>query len=119
MSSEDTTISEKELALIDSFAEKIVNSELDAPALVLLQILRPISRIGGDLAYFYLGAFIPLLDNHGYDFLDTFEKKENVELLMEKVEHLGKERDKIKRKNRGQSLFNKIKKKFKSKNSEE
>jgi hypothetical protein len=115
--SPDNVIPEKELDMINKTAQWIVDSELEAPSLTLLQLLRPITRIGGDLAYFYLGAFIPLLDNYGYDFLDTFEKKENVELLMEKVDRLSRKRDKEKREKHGPSLFDKIKQKIKPKKS--
>lgn len=119
-SSQDIDIPDKEMEMIDKMAQWIVEQELEAPSLTLLQIIRPITRIGGDLAYFYLGAFIPLLDNYGYDFIDTFEKKENVELLMEKVDRLSRKRDKEKRKKQGPSLFDRLKQKlFPKKNKDE
>lgn len=118
-SSKDTVIPEKEMEMIDKFAQWIVDSELEAPSLTLLHMIKPLARIGGDLAYFYLGAFIPLLDNYGYDFLDTFEKRENVELLMQKVDRLSRKRDKKKREKNGPSLFYKIKQKIWSKKSED
>ena len=117
-SSEDAVISEKEMEMIDKFAQWIVDSELEAPSLTLLHMIRPLARIGGDLAYFYLGAFIPLLDNYGYDFLDTFEKKENVELLIQKVDRLSRERDKEKREKRGPGFLDKVKQVFRPKESE-
>lgn len=102
-------VPEKEMEIIDKLAEWIVDEELEAPSLTLLNMIKPIARIGGELAYFYLGAFIPLLDNYGYDFIDTFEKRENIELLMEKVDRLSRMRDKEKREKYGPSLFDKIK----------
>jgi hypothetical protein len=117
-SSKDTVISEKEMLMIDKFAQWIVDSELEAPSLTILHMIRPLARIGGDLAYFYLGAFIPLLDNYGYDFLDTFEKKENVELLMKKVDRLSRARDKEKREKHGPSFFDKMKQVFRPKKIE-
>jgi hypothetical protein len=117
-SSKDTVIPEKEMEMIDKFAHWIVDSELEAPSLTLLHMIKPLARIGGDLAYFYLGAFIPLLDNYGYDFLDTFEKRENVELLMQKVDRLSRERDKEKREKNGPGFFDKVKQVFRLKESE-
>jgi hypothetical protein len=115
----DTVIPEKEMEMIDKFAHWIVDSELEAPSLTLLHMIRPLARIGGDLAYFYLGAFIPLLDNYGYDFLDTFEKKENIELLMQKVDRLSIKRDKEKREKYGPGLFDRIKQVILPKKSED
>ncbi len=111
-SSKDAVISDKEMEMIDKMAHWIVDSELEVPSMTLLHMIRPLTRIGGDLAYFYLGAFIPLLDNYGYDFLDTFEKRENIELLIEKVDRLSRIRDKEKREKHGPSLFDKIKQKL-------
>ncbi len=118
-SSNDAVTSEKEMEMIDKFAQWIVESELEAPSLTILHMIRPLARIGGDLAYFYLGAFIPLLDNYGYDFLDTFEKRENVELLMQKVERMSRERDRERRLKNGPSFLDKIRRIFRSKKSEE
>lgn len=115
----EAVVSEKEMEMIDKMAQWIVDSELEAPSLTLLHMIRPLARIGGDLAYFYLGAFIPLLDNYGYDFLDTFEKRENVELLMQKVDRMSRERDREKRLKNGPGFFDKMRRILRPKKSEE
>jgi hypothetical protein len=113
MTSKKTEASEKEKELIEKAARKIVNSQWEFPAMFLLQTVKPLVWIGGELAYFFLAPFLPLLEDKGYDFLDTFEKRENVELLIKAVERLHMEREEEKKEKegtQGQSLWNKLRK---------
>ena len=111
MSSNKSDASEKEEALIEKVAKKIVDSEWEAPAITLLQLIKPLAGIGGELGYFYLAPFLPLLDNYGYDFLDTFEKRENLEKLTRRIEKLYKERE-AEKKSQRQSLSSRLRKFF-------
>ena len=88
MSSKKDNRSDKENDLIETVAKKIVDSGLDPIAMMILQTIKPISTIGGELAYFFLAPYLPLLDEKGYDFLDIFEKRENIEKLIINVERL-------------------------------
>lgn len=74
ISSKKDDISIKENELIEKIAKRIVDSELDPIAMMVLQTIKPVSTIGGELAFFFLAPYLPLLDEQGYDFLDTFEK---------------------------------------------
>jgi len=112
MSTKELQISEKENQLIEVVAQKIVNSDFEGPVLTLLELVKPLVFIGGELAYFYLAVFLPLLENHGYDFLDTFEKRENVEKLITRIEELNEKKEGEKKINQGSSLFSKLKNKF-------
>lgn len=112
MSSKKSEISDRERELIENVAKRIVNSELEGPAIMILQTIKPLIYIGGELAYFYLAPFLPLLDNKGYEFLDTFEKRENIERLIKRVEHLHKEQIREKKKTQGPSIWSRLKKKF-------
>lgn len=107
-------ISEKEIELIEKVAEKIIDSELEAPAVWLLQTIKPLTFIGGELAIFYLAAFLPFLDNKGYEFLDTFEKRKNIERLIKRVEHLHKEQARKNKTTQRPSIWSKIRNKLKS-----
>ena len=112
MSPKRVEISERERELIEKVARKIVDMELEGVAIMLLQTIKPLTKIGGELAYFYLAPFLPLLEDKGYEFLDTFEKRENIELLIRRMEKLSKERSKEKEKIQGPSFLNKLKKKL-------
>lgn len=114
---EKDNISEREKILIERVARKIVDMELEGPAIWILQTIKPLSVIGGELAYFYLAPFLPLLDEKGYEFLDTFEKRENIERLIKMMEKISKEKSrKMRIKNSDKTLnkfrmfFNKFKK---------
>jgi hypothetical protein len=85
-------ISERERMIIESVAKKIIDMELEGPAIWILQTIKPLSVIGGELAYFYLAPFLPLLDEKGYEFLDIFEKRENIERLIKTIEKMTKDK---------------------------
>ncbi|UCE38828.1 MAG: hypothetical protein JSW00_06280 [Thermoplasmata archaeon] len=112
MSSKKLEISDRERELIDNVAKRIVNSELEAPAIMLLQTIKPLIWIGGELAYFYLAPFLPLLDERGYEFLDTFEKRENIERLIKRVEYLHRAHEREKEKTQGPSKWSRLRKIF-------
>ena len=91
MSSKESDISEKERELIEKAARWIVNQGLEAPAVMFIQMAKPLSTIGGDLALFFLAPFLPMLEEKGYEFIETFEKRENMERLIRRVEQLFEE----------------------------
>lgn len=112
MSSKESDISEKERELIDKVAKWIVDQGFEGPAVMLLQTIKPLSTIGGHLGLFYLAPFLPFLEEKGYDFLETFEKRENLERLIIRVERLHKEKSKEEEKTKGPSLWSRLKEKL-------
>ncbi|MBS7653285.1 MAG: hypothetical protein QXD04_02875 [Candidatus Bathyarchaeia archaeon] len=110
-------ISEREKILLERIARRIVDMELEGPAIWILQTIKPLSVIGGELAYFYLAPFLPLLDEKGYEFIDTFEKRENIERLIKMMEKISKDKGQKKRNYNLREILNKIRMLFvKSKN---
>lgn len=114
-------ISKKESELIEKAARRIVDTDVEGFVIWFLETIKPVVWIGGELALFYLAPFLPLLDNYGYDFLDTFEKRENIELLIKRVEKLNKDKEREKKRQKkmkanngveGQSLLSKLKNKL-------
>jgi len=103
MSSKKPDVSERERALIEKAANKIVDMGFEGATIMLLQTIKPLTRIGGELATFFLAPFLPLLDEYGYEFIDTFEKRENIELLIRRLELLHKERSKKRKKHKDQA----------------
>ena len=112
MSPKESDVSERELELIEKVAKKISDSDFDFFAITLLQTIKPMSWIGGELSYFFLAPFLPLLEDRGYEFIDTFEKRENLERLIKRVEALHKEKDRGKKKKQGQSIFSRLREAF-------
>ena len=112
MSINKSNISEKEIELINKVAKKIIDSEMETPAVWLLQTIKPLAFIGGELSYFYLAPFLPFLDDLGYTFLDTFEKRKNIELLIKTVERLHKEQTRENKKIKQPSMLSKLRSKL-------
>jgi len=109
MISLDEDIRDKEEELIEKIAQKIIDSDLDPIAIMFLNTIKPISNITGELGYFFLAPYLPILDEKGYDFIDTFEKRENIERIIKRVERLSKEKAREERKNRGPDLWSRLK----------
>jgi hypothetical protein len=91
MSSKESDLTEKEKELIEKTARWIVNQGFEAPSVMFIQGIKPLATIGGDLALFFLAPFLPMLEEKGYDFIETFEKRENLERLIRRVEQLFEE----------------------------
>ena len=109
MSLKDSDITDKERKLIENVAQRIVNSDTEFFALLLLQTIKPVAWISAELGYFFLAPFLPLLEDKGYELLDTFEERKNIEILLERVEQLSEEKEK---KVRGPSLWSKLRKRL-------
>ena len=87
-------MSEKELEYIEKVAKKIVETDFEGVAIFALQTLRPLYFIGGELATFFFAPYLYLLDEKGFEAIDVFEKRENIERLIKRVEELIKEKEK-------------------------
>ena len=112
MSLNESGSSDKERDLIEKVARKIVELDIEFFALYLLQTIKPVVWITGELGYFFLAPFLPLLEDKGYDFLDTFEDRENIERLLKRVEQLSKEKKRENNKRKEPSLWDRLKKKL-------
>ncbi|GAH78893.1 unnamed protein product, partial [marine sediment metagenome] len=59
--------------------------------------IRPGVYIGGQLARVFLAPILPLLGNMAYDVISVFEKRENVEKIIKKIDQVGKEKEEKKK----------------------
>jgi len=107
-----------EEAYIEKAAEKIVESDLEAFAVFFLTSLKPLANIAGELSIFFGAPFLLLLENKGFEFIETFQKTNNIELLVSRIEKLSKQKD-IQQKEENQNsssngtgLIDRIKKPF-------
>ena len=110
MDQDKSELYDKERALIEKVARTIVDREMEFFAIMLLETIKPIAWISGELGHFYLAAFLPLLDDKGYDFIDTFEQRNNIEVLIKRVKQLVKEKEK--QRENVSTTWDKIKSKF-------
>lgn len=107
-----------EAAYIEKAAEKIVESDLEAFAVFFLTSFKPLANIAGELSIFFGAPFLLLLENKGFEFIETFQKTNNLERLVSRIEKLSEQKE-IKQKeekqrssNSGNGLIDRIRKYF-------
>ena len=89
--------SEKWDEIIEKFAQKIVKAELVFPAKLFLGLSLPFLYIAGQIGRVYLTPFDFL--NFPFEYISVFEKRENVEKLIERSDELFEERLKTEKRN--------------------
>ncbi len=91
---------EDEEETIKSAAEKIHKYGMEVAAILMLESVKPLTYIGGQMGRFFVSPFLPALGEKigqsGEKFFRVFEKRENVEKLITLLEELVKEEDKAK-----------------------
>ena len=83
-----------EQELVDKIAGKIVERRLSVPAVLFMEVLKPVSFLGAQTLNFF-GPIIESLmkpENRYYDFTAFLEKRENVERILQRIEELENER---------------------------
>ncbi len=81
---------EEERKLIDNIAKLVVDKGLEAPAIMFLEVTRPLSFIASQLAIVALGPLQWLFELEGPKYTGLFMKKENVGRIIERIEALSK-----------------------------
>ena len=81
---------EEEQKLINNIAKLVVDKGLEAPAIMFLEVTRPLSFIASQLAIVALGPLQWLFELEGPKYTGLFMKKENVNRIIERIEALSK-----------------------------
>ena len=84
---------DEETELIDDIARMIVSKGLETPAIMLLEVTRPISFIASQLAVVALGPLMWLFDLEGAKYTAVFMKRGNVGRIINRIETLAKDSD--------------------------
>ncbi|MDR3689427.1 MAG: hypothetical protein P4L46_08615 [Fimbriimonas sp.] len=87
-----TDLTEEETeALIQKAADEIVKRGLHTPAILFLEMHKPLANVGANAALMFAPFAVPFL---GFDFVNNysrlFTKRENVERLITRIEELSK-----------------------------
>lgn len=92
---------EDEEELIDTIAKHVHNNRLGDLASIVLETATPLSFIGTQMGRFFLSPFLPVFgenfDASSEKILHVFEKRANVEKLIQRIDQLdqdGKKREK-------------------------
>jgi ABC-type Zn2+ transport system substrate-binding protein/surface adhesin len=88
---------EVEAEYVEKVAQKIHEYEMETAAILLLESSKPLVWVGGELGRFFITPFVPIIsDKWGVTsekFFLVFEKRENIEKLLKRVEQLAQEAD--------------------------
>jgi len=76
--------------LIDNIAKTVVDYGLEAPAIVFLEVTRPLCFIASQLAIVVLGPLQWLFQLEGPRYTGLFMKRENVGRIIARIEELSK-----------------------------
>ena len=81
---------EDEQRLIDNIAKTVVDNGLEAPAIMFLEVTRPLSFIASQFAIIASGPLQWLFDLESPKYTGLFMKRENVGRIIERIEELSK-----------------------------
>lgn len=104
---------EEKKEFLEKIARLIVEKEMEAIAITFLETIKPLSFVGSQLTFFICSPFLTMLggelEEKGYTLIRLFEKDENVEYLLQRIEILSKEKRALKEKDRKERRINKPK----------
>jgi hypothetical protein len=89
---EDDLTENEENEIIEKIATEIHKNGLETLAVFILESIKPLSYFGGQMSRIFASPFFTLAgedaDILGQKLISIFEKKENVDKLIEKIEEI-------------------------------
>lgn len=90
--------SDEEEEMVREIAEKMHSYGIDVPAILLFEIMKPLTFLSSQMGRFFVSPFLPILGDEmgltGEKILQLFEKPENVEKILTHLEELSKKEKK-------------------------
>lgn len=81
-------------AFIEELAHKVVDRRMETPAIMFLEMHKPISFVASQAAIVASPFLVPLFGRDGVArYSRLFSSRENVELLIQRIEELADERE--------------------------
>jgi hypothetical protein len=98
----DTEVTpEDEDEIIRKIAERVHKYGMDVAAILMIESIKPLTYIGSQMGRFFVSPFLPAFGDEigmsGEKFLQVFERRENVEKLLNLLEEMTKEEDRQKK----------------------
>lgn len=84
--------------IIMRVAETIYKYDMDLVAILVLESIKPLASVGGQLARYMIAPFVPFVGEKSIPYLATFQDKENLEKLIRQLEERSKHEEMEKRK---------------------
>ena len=92
---------EDEDRIINRIADEVIKRELETVTIMFLESVKPVSYIGSQFSLAFLAPF-SVFGDLGLDYAKFFEKRENVEKLLKRIEERVKLKDEEKRRSKEQ-----------------
>lgn len=105
------TSKEDEEKFVKKAYELISKYEMEVPAVLLLESIKPLVWVGGGLLRIAVSPFLIFSWNEGHAFIDTFEKRKNIEKLIKMLEEKQKKDNKNEDKTTKENKNSKVAKK--------
>jgi len=87
----------QEEELIEKLAQFILKHKMETPAILFLETLKPVSFVSSTFAMMYVAPFLDIYGFNINQYALLFQKRENVERLLQRIEALIKESDRLKK----------------------
>ncbi len=84
---------EEEARMMDRIASEVIKRRLETVAIMFLESIKPMSYVGSQLAMVFVGPFLAVFGDLGVNYIKFFDKRQNVEKLLQKIEEQMKIRD--------------------------
>jgi hypothetical protein len=85
--STEGTLTPEQDEVLEKVAKKVVEKRMTVPALMFIESVKPLNFIGSQVMVFFEPIVQTIFDFKGYTiFREAIEDRENVELLMQKIE---------------------------------
>lgn len=94
---------EDEERIINRLSDEVMKRELQAIAIMLLESNKPIFYIGSEMLMFFVAPVLWIFGDFGIDYIKFFNKQENAERLLKRIEEEIKIQDEEKRKTKEQA----------------
>jgi hypothetical protein len=107
--------SDEEEALIDALAKKTIEYGLEVPMMTFLEGMTPVSRFAAEIPLLMASPFLQAMGINSYEYVALFSKREVIDIIIQRIEDLRKEKDIKKKKEKtsdNDGFIKKIKKFF-------
>jgi hypothetical protein len=84
--------------IINRITDEVMKRELETVAIIFLESVKPISFVGSQMGMAFVAPFLIIFGDLGIDYIKFFEKRENVEKLLKRLEEEIKIKDEDKQK---------------------
>lgn len=77
---------EDEERIINRITDEVMKRGLETVAIMFFESIKPVSRIGSQLSMVFVAPFLSVFGDLGIDYIKFFDKHENVEKLLKRIE---------------------------------